>query len=86
MMALQYGDYPMDNHRYSLAQVKRELRREPLTSLGFGAAVMLGSMVPVLNFLIMPAAVCGATIYWVERLNRPAQTIEGKTIEARTFE
>ena len=88
MMALQYGDYPMDNHRYSLAQVKRELRREPLTSLGFGAAVMLGSMVPVLNFLIMPAAVCGATIYWVERLNRPrpAQTIEGKTIEAQTFE
>ncbi|MET0378590.1 MAG: sulfate transporter CysZ, partial [Spongiibacteraceae bacterium] len=72
MMALQYGDYPMDNHRYSLAQVKQELRREPLTSLGFGAAVMLGSMVPVLNFLIMPAAVCGATIYWVERLqDRP---------------
>lgn len=68
MMALQYGDYPMDNHRYSLAQVKQELRREPLTSLGFGAAVMLGSMVPILNFLIMPAAVCGATIYWVERL------------------
>jgi CysZ protein len=68
MMALQYGDYPMDNHRYSLAQVKQELRREPLTSLGFGAAVMAGSMVPVLNFLIMPAAVCGATIYWVERM------------------
>jgi CysZ protein len=71
MMALQYGDYPMDNHRYSLAQVKRELQREPLTSLGFGGAVMLGSMVPILNFLIMPAAVCGATIYWVERLQQP---------------
>jgi CysZ protein len=70
MMALQYGDYPMDNHRYSLAQVKRELQREPLTSLGFGGAVMLGSMVPILNFLIMPAAVCGATIYWVERLQQ----------------
>jgi CysZ protein len=70
MMALQYGDYPMDNHRYSLPQVKRELQREPLTSLGFGGAVMLGSMVPILNFLIMPAAVCGATIYWVERLQQ----------------
>lgn len=78
MMALQYGDYPMDNHRYSLAQVKRELQREPLTSLGFGAAVMLGSMVPLLNFLIMPAAVCGATIYWVERLQNQPQF-------ARTF-
>lgn len=76
MMALQYGDYPMDNHRYALAQVRRELRREPLTSLGFGAAVMLGSMVPVLNFLIMPAAVCGATIYWVERLQDPPRRFE----------
>src|SRR5690606_5852678 len=46
MMALQYGDYPMDNHRYSLDEVKRTLRREPLTAFGFGAAVMLGSMVP----------------------------------------
>ena len=88
MMALQYGDYPMDNHHYSLAQVKRELLREPLTSIGFGAAVMLGSMVPLLNFLIMPAAVCGATIYWVERLqNQPqfADTFSAGT-SARTLE
>ena len=77
LMALQYADYPMDNHRYTLAQVKRELRREPLTSLGFGAAVMLGSMVPLLNFLIMPAAVCGATIYWVERLQNQPQLARG---------
>jgi CysZ protein len=68
MMALQYCDYPMDNHRYSLQQVRHRLGGERLTSLGFGAAVMLGTMVPGLNLLIMPAAVCGATIYWVERL------------------
>lgn len=71
MMALEYCDYPMDNHRYSLPQVRRELGRERLTSLGFGGAVMLGTMVPLLNLIIMPAAVCGATLYWVERL-RPA--------------
>lgn len=74
MMALQYGDYPMDNHRLSLREVKQQLRREPLTSLGFGATVMLGSMVPLLNWLIMPAAVCGATLYWVERLQQPLPT------------
>jgi len=82
-LALQYGDYPMDNHRYSLAQVKQQLRREPLTSMGFGAAAMLGSMVPILNFLIMPAAVCGATIYWVERLQQQPKDADQRLIDKK---
>jgi CysZ protein len=36
-------------------------------SLGFGMAVMFSSMVPLINFVIMPAAVCGATALWLER-------------------
>jgi CysZ protein len=32
-------------------------------------------MVPLLNLFIMPAAVCGATLYWVERLKPAADTI-----------
>lgn len=68
MMALQYCDYPMDNHRWPLARVKRTLAGDRLTSLGFGAAVMACTVVPLLNLLVMPAAVCGATLYWIERL------------------
>lgn len=68
MLALEYGDYPMDNHRFSLAMVRRRLDQERWTSFGFGAAVMGATMIPVVNFLIMPAAVCGATLYWHERL------------------
>lgn len=68
MMALQYCDYPMDNHRYSLRQVRQRLGADRLTALGFGGGVMLATLVPGLNLLIMPAAICGATIYWVERL------------------
>lgn len=68
MMALSYCDYPMDNHRYSLHQVRARIASRRLTSLGFGAAVMVGTMIPFVNFLIMPAAICGATLYWVERL------------------
>lgn len=74
MLALGYCDYPMDNHGYSLQRVRRTLDGERLTSFGFGAAAMFGTMVPVLNFLIMPAAVCGATLYWVERLRPPQDT------------
>lgn len=71
MLALEYCDYPMDNHRYTLLEVRTRLASERLTTYGFGAAAMLGSMVPLLNLVVMPAAVCGATLYWTERL-RPA--------------
>jgi hypothetical protein len=40
-----------------------------MTSLGFGSGVMLGTMIPIVNFIIMPVAVCGATVYWVEQLS-----------------
>lgn len=65
MMAIQYLDYPIDNHGMSFAQVKIAARRQQLTSLGFGGAVMLGTMIPLVNLIIMPAAICGATAYWV---------------------
>jgi CysZ protein len=68
MMALQYCDYPMDNHKYGLKAVKTAISKQRITSLSFGAAVMFGTMIPIVNFFIMPAAVCGATVYWVERL------------------
>lgn len=71
MLALEYCDYPMDNHRYTLLQVRTHIASERLTTYGFGAAALLGSMVPLLNLVVMPAAVCGATLYWTERL-RPA--------------
>jgi len=76
MLALEYCDYPLDNHRYTLAQVRQSIAGERLTTYGFGSAVMLGSMVPLLNLFIMPAAVCGATLYWVERLRPAADTIK----------
>ena len=72
MMSLQYCDYPMDNHKHSLADVKHAIARRRMTSLGFGGAVMFGTMIPVVNFIIMPVAVCGATVYWVEELRGAA--------------
>ena len=48
--------------------MKHAIASKRLTSLGFGAGVMAGTMIPVVNFIIMPAAICGATVYWVEEL------------------
>lgn len=69
MMAIQYCDYPIDNHQYSFADTKASVKRQRWSSCGFGAGVMLGTMIPIVNFIIMPAAVCGATAFWVDELS-----------------
>jgi CysZ protein len=70
MMAVQYVDYPMDNHMLDFAEVKQVLRSRRLSSLGFGGLVALVSGIPLLNFFVVPAAVCGATLFWCEELSR----------------
>ena len=74
MMTLEYCDYPMENYKYPLRMVRQSIGQQRITSLGFGSGVMLGTMIPVVNFVVMPAAVCGATAYWVEEMkaNTPA--------------
>jgi len=69
-MAIQYVDYPLDNHQRPFDELKRVLRRRKLTTLSFGGAVMLAKMVPILNIFVMPAAVAGGTALWIERLRQ----------------
>lgn len=69
MLALEYADYPMANHGLRADQQKLCLRKKRLMSLGFGGTVTLATMTPVLNFLVMPAAVAGATAMWVEQFH-----------------
>lgn len=64
--ALQYTNYSMDNHSLSLRQQRRLLANKRSIALGFGSMVVLVMMIPVLNLLVMPVAVAGATRMWVE--------------------
>lgn len=80
MMSIQYCDYPMDNNKVSFAQMKLLLKEKRLTSVGFGGLIQLGMMVPLLNLILMPAAVVGATLYWVEE---HAPVVEGDAPEMR---
>jgi CysZ protein len=66
MMSIEYLDYPMDNHRMDFRDIRKQLSTKKLTNLVFGSSVTIASMLPIVNFLIMPAAVIGATILWVE--------------------
>ena len=67
MMAIQYADYPMDNHRIPLKSMRKQLQSKGLLSLGFGGSVMLLNFIPIVNFIVMPVAVAGATAMWVEQ-------------------
>jgi len=71
MLAVEYSDYPMGNHGLRFAEMRRRLSERRWLSLGFGAAVAGMSMVPVLNFLLMPVAVAGATAMWVREFRSP---------------
>jgi CysZ protein len=68
MLALQYIDYPMANHGFKFSAIRSRLRGRRLLGLGFGAATAGMTLVPVLNFIVMPSAVAGATALWVREL------------------
>lgn len=75
MMSIQYCDYPMDNNKVSFRQMKQLMKARRVTSIGFGSLVQLGMLVPVVNLILMPAAVIGATIFWVEEYAAEARDI-----------
>ena len=64
MMAIQYCDYAADNRGVSFADMKLRLRPHITKCWPFGAMVNLAMLVPLLNLLIIPAAVAGASLFW----------------------
>lgn len=67
-LSLEYGDFPMGNHALTFPEQLARMRRVRFTALGFGSMLTLLMMIPVLNFLAVPAAVAGATALWVRQL------------------
>ena len=70
MLTLEYLDYPMGNHGVPFAEQRLKLRQRPMLALGFGITVVVMTLLPIVNFLVMPVAVAGATRLWVLHLSR----------------
>lgn len=68
-MSLQYLDYPADNNQISFATLRERLRGHKWLAFGFGGLVLFGASLPLVNLLVMPAAVAGATVLWIERMD-----------------
>jgi len=67
MMAIQYNDFPFDNHKVSFANMKSTLKKDKWNNLQFGMVINIFTMIPILNLVIMPVAICGATAMWCDR-------------------
>lgn len=70
MLAVEYSDYPMGNHGLKFREMRARLRRRRTLGLGFGAAAAGMTLIPVVNFIVMPSAVAGATALWVRELSK----------------
>ncbi|CAE6894580.1 MULTISPECIES: sulfate transporter CysZ [Pseudomonas] len=76
MMAIQYIDYPADNNKMSWQDMLAWLRQKRWQSLGFGGITYVALLVPVVNLVMMPAAVAGATLFWVRERGDAVVTVK----------
>lgn len=61
VLALEYADFPMANHGIAFRDIREKLANKRFLSLGFGSMVGLTTLIPFVNFIVMPVAVAGAT-------------------------
>jgi len=85
MMAVQYVDYPADNNNMSFGHLRKYLQQHRAAAMGFGLTTFALTLVPILNLFVLPAAVCGAVCFWVERnaLNTTNHAVNSKALNQR---
>jgi CysZ protein len=69
MLSLEYLDYPLGNHGILFKQTRELAKRQRTRCLSFGALASAFTMIPVLNFIVMPVAVAGATAFYVDSMS-----------------
>lgn len=77
MLAMQYIDIPADNNGYSFEDVLALMRRHRAEIMGFGGAIMLLTATPIVNLFIIPIAVAGGVVFWVERFAKKNPVFSG---------
>jgi len=66
MLNYEYMEYPMSQDDLDFDQQKAQLKSRKFLSLSYGSIVSAATLVPIVNFLVMPVAVAGATAIWLE--------------------
>jgi CysZ protein len=63
-LAVQFCDYPNENRGRPFHDTVALLKRHRGAALGYGVCATLALAIPLVNFLLIPVAVAGATILW----------------------
>lgn len=67
MMAVEYIDYSFDNKGSPFREAKLFLKQHRLLAFGFGLTVLMFSLIPIINFFVMPVAVVAGTLLAIKR-------------------
>jgi CysZ protein len=67
---MEYMDYPMSQNNLDFTRQKALFKQRKIISYSFGGVVSVATLLPVANFLVMPAAVAGATALWIEQYEK----------------
>ena len=78
MLAFEYLDNPMGNRGMTLDAKLAHLRARRWRHLGFGSVVTLATAIPLANLIIMPAAVIGATLMYLDNEKENPNALVGK--------
>ena len=68
MLSLEYTEFSSSNNRMHFPQLRQQFKTRRMLAMGFGGMVLVCTLIPVLNFLIIPAAVSGGTRLWLEEM------------------
>lgn len=66
MMSIQYCDYAFDNHKIDFDEMKYSLRQQKSLIFSFGGLTTVLAMIPFVNLVLMPVAICAATAMSLE--------------------
>ncbi len=79
LFAFEYLGYSMDRRRFSWQEKTKFFRTRLESVLGFGLGVVAVGYIPVVNVLLIPAAVIGGTLLFVDLTDGEAGTDEKRS-------
>tara|TARA_B100001250_G_C19747548_1_gene766057 strand:+ start:633 stop:1361 length:729 start_codon:yes stop_codon:yes gene_type:complete len=68
MFAIEYCDFPMSNHNIQFSRQLMILSKKRFLVCGFGLGVLTFILLPIINLIIIPVSVAGATKMYIESI------------------
>ena len=84
-LGMSFLDYAFARHAYKFGMKIRFVRQHVFVVFGFGLAVFVGVLIPVLNLVFLPVAVVGGTLLYLE-LSQITDTLAKETTPAEPGE